>query len=466
MSCPEEISNMWEMVQDSLRQELSSTAFDLWFGSLSIVAFHPEKPEIVFLTDSEFKRSHMQKKYAGLLEKRFLDVAGMVITVTFEAAPVPPEIQRATGNFLREISNKAKSGRIVEEYRDGEAPEGDAAAALRSQYTFDNFVVGESNKFARAVCWGVATNPSRDYNPLFLFGPSGVGKTHLMYAVINEMQRANPGIVAIYTNGEKFINYMIESLSRNDMHSFREHYRSCDVLLIDDIQFIAGKQGLQEEFFHTFQSLFDEGKQIILASDRPPKDINPLESRLRSRFEQGLLADINPPDLELRTSIIKKKAESCGITLPPEVLTFLAENLRSNVRQLEGAIRRLAAKNLLEGRPISMQLARDCASDMMGDSEPLEVTIEKIFAAVSRKYNVPIDDIKSKKRNAEIAQARHVASYLVWKITEISLPHIGKIFGRDHTTVLSSLNVVKNRIPQDPIFESDLEALEKEVTGK
>ena len=465
MTCPEEISNMWEMVKDSLRRELSSTAFDLWFGSLSIVDFDPEKPEIVFLVASEFKRNHMEQKYTKILEKRFLDVTGMVISVSFRAAPVPPEMQRATGNFLRGIS-KAKEGRIVEEFRDGEAEEGDPAAALRSQYTFDNFVVGESNKFARAVCWGVATNPSRDYNPLFLFGPSGVGKTHLMYAVINEMQRANPGIVAIYTNGEKFINYMIESLSRNDMHSFREHYRNCDVLLIDDIQFIAGKQGLQEEFFHTFQSLFDEGKQIILASDRPPKDINPLESRLRSRFEQGLLADINPPDLELRTSIIKKKAESCGITLPPEVLTFLAENLRSNVRQLEGAIRRLAAKNLLEGRPISMQLARDCASDMMGDTEPLEVTIEKIFAAVSRRYNVPIDDIKSKKRNAEIAQARHVAAYLVWKITEISLPHIGKIFGRDHTTVLHSLDQVEKKMRSDPAYAEKVKEITTNINNK
>ena len=176
MTCPEEISNMWEMVKDSLRKELSSTAFDLWFGSLSLVDFDPEKPEIVFLVASEFKRNHMEQKYTKILEKRFLDVTGMVISVSFRAAPVPPEMQRATGNFLRGIS-KAKEGRIVEEFRDGEAEEGDPAAALRSQYTFDNFVVGESNKFARAVCWGVATNPSRDYNPLFLFGPSGVGKT-------------------------------------------------------------------------------------------------------------------------------------------------------------------------------------------------------------------------------------------------------------------------------------------------
>lgn len=455
MSCPSEISNMWDLVKDSFRAGLSSTAFELWFGNLVPDEFLPEKNEIVFLADSEFKKNYMQSNYKTEIEHRFIEVAGMSVSVSFRAKQTPPEVDNATNSFLH--------GSAKEEPSRTQTGEG-AGMTLRSRYTFDNFIVGESNKFARAVCWGVATNPSKDYNPLFLYGPSGVGKTHLMYAVINEMLRQDPGTKVIYTKGDEFINYMIECLSRNDMPSFRERYRKCDVLLIDDIQFIAGKQGLQEEFFHTFQSLFDEGKQIILASDRPPKDINPLEERLRSRFEQGLLADINPPDLELRTSIIKKKAESCGIDIPADVLTFLSENLRSNIRQIEGAIRKLAAKSLLEGRAVSMQLARDCVSDMLGDSEPLEVTIDKIFAAVAKKYNVSVEDIKSKKRNAEIALARHVTIYLVWKITEISLPHIGKIFGRDHTTVLSSINVIKNRIPKDPLFENDMETLTKEIT--
>lgn len=459
MSCPSEISNMWDLVRESFRPGLSSTAFELWFGNLVPEEFLPEKNEIIFLADSEFKKNYMQSKYKTEIEHRFVEVVGMNVSVSFRAQQTPPEVDHATNRFLY------GTGAIKED--PSHAPVADGAGlALRSRYTFDNFIVGESNKFARAVCWGVATSPSKDYNPLFLYGPSGVGKTHLLYAVINEMLTQNPGIKVIYTKGDEFINYMIECLSRNDMPAFRERYRKCDVLLIDDIQFIAGKQGLQEEFFHTFQSLFDEGKQIILASDRPPKDINPLEERLRSRFEQGLLADINPPDLELRTSIIKKKAESCGIDIPADVLTFLSENLRSNIRQIEGAIRKLAAKSLLEGRAVSMQLARDCVSDMLGDSEPLEVTIEKIFAATSKKYNVSVEDIKSKKRNAEIALARHVTVYLIWKITEISLPHIGKIFGRDHTTILSSINVIKNRLPRDPLFENDMELLTKEITDR
>jgi chromosomal replication initiator protein len=287
-----------------------------------------------------------------------------------------------------------------------------------------------------------------------------------MGAVINELRRQNPATRVIYTTGVDFVNHMVKCISRNEMESFRNHYRSCDVLLIDDIQFIAGKESTQNEVFHTFQTLFDEGKQIILASDRPPKDIHPLEERLRSRFEQGLLADINPPNLELRVAIIKKKAEDMSIDLPPEVLSYLAENLRSNIRQLEGAIKKLAAKSLVDGRLISLEMARDCIGDLLGDTEPLNVTIDKIFAAVYKKYNIAKDEIVGKRRNKEIANARHVAIYLIREITEISLPNIGKIFDRDHSTVMSSLDWVKRRIMAEPIFNADIENLRKEIQGR
>ena len=292
-----------------------------------------------------------------------------------------------------------------------------------------------------------------------------MGKTHLMYAVINEMLRKQPNLKVIYTKGDEFINYMIDCLSHQAMSDFRDRYRSCDVLLVDDIQFIAGKVATQEEFFHTFQSLFEDGKQIILASDRPPRDINPLEERLRSRFEQGLLADINPPDLELRVAIIKKKAEDIGIDIPDEVLSYLAENLRSNIRQIEGSIKKLAAKSLVDGRRITMELARDCISDLLGDAEPLNVTIDKIFAAVYRKYNVSKEELLGKKRNKEIALARHVTIYLIREVTEMSYPNIGKLFERDHATIMSSLDVIKKRISFDPVFESDMENLKKEIRG-
>ena len=249
------------------------------------------------------------------------------------------------------------------------------------------------------------------------------------------------------------------------MESFRARYRGCDVLLIDDIQFIAGKEATQLEVFNTFQTLFDDGKQIILASDRPPKDINPLEERLRSRFEQGLLADINPPDLELRVAIIRKKAETLSIDLPDDVLTFIAENLRSNIRQIEGAIKKLAAKSLVEGRMISMELAKDCVTDLWGNTEPLNVTIDKIFAAIFKKFDIQKEELVGKKRNKEIANARHIVIYLIREITEMSYPNISKIFERDHATIMASIEVVKKRISSDPLYAMDIEGLRKEICG-
>ena len=235
---------------------------------------------------------------------------------------------------------------------------------------------------------------------------------------------------------------------------------------MDDIQFIAGKEATQNELFHTFQGLFDEGKQIILASDRPPKDINPLEERLRSRFEGGLLADINPPNLELRVAILKQRAEDLGVEIPNEVLSFLAENLRSNIRQIEGAIKKLTAKSLVEGRQISMELARECIGELLGDAEPVDVTIEKIFSVIYKTYNVTKEELIGKKRNKEIVQSRHIAIALIRDITEISLKRIGKIFSRDHATVMASIEVVSKRRIGDPLFAADYENLKKEVVQR
>lgn len=446
MPCPKEITNLWELVKESLRGEMATTVFDLWYAGLKPEDYNPDTGELVFWADSAFKADILTKKHKEKIEERFLSVTGLEVKVSFYSdAPASPAVK--------------KENPLSAPIEDG------AEKAQRSRYTFDNFIIGESNKFARAACYKVAQNPSLEWNPLFIHGPSGVGKTHLMYAVINEMLRKQPNLKVIYTKGDEFINYMIDCLSHQAMSDFRDRYRSCDVLLVDDIQFIAGKVATQEEFFHTFQSLFEDGKQIILASDRPPRDINPLEERLRSRFEQGLLADINPPDLELRVAIIKKKAEDIGIDIPDEVLSYLAENLRSNIRQIEGSIKKLAAKSLVDGRRITMELARDCISDLLGDAEPLNVTIDKIFAAVYRKYNVSKEELLGKKRNKEIALARHVTIYLIREVTEMSYPNIGKLFERDHATIMSSLDVIKKRISFDPVFESDMENLKKEIRG-
>ena len=459
MAYPNEIKDMWELVRESFRSEYSSTAFDLWFNSPVLSDYHPDKNEIVFEVDSEFKAEKLNEKYAPLIEARFVSETGMDVRITFiyTGAPVDPQKYIDLVNGHSSATKPVPPPPTVEEQV--------VENVQRAKYTFDNFIVGESNKFAHAACRRVANNPSTEWNPLFLYGPSGVGKTHLMCAVINEIRRRNPAAKVVYTKGDDFINDMVRCLANSDMENFRARYRGCDVLLVDDIQFVAGKEATQNEVFHTFQTLFEEGKQIILASDRPPKDIHPLEERLRSRFEQGLLADINPPDLELRVAIIRKKAELIDIELPDGVLTFLAENLRSNIRQIEGAIKKLAAKSLLDGRKISMEMARDCITDLLGDTEPLNVTIDKIFAAVFKKYNISKEDVIGKKRNKEIAQARHIATYLIREVTEISFPNLGKVINKDSSTVQSSCNIIKSRMIREPLFAAEIENMIKEIRG-
>ena len=459
MAYPEEMKEIWEMVKESFRGECSSTAFDLWYGSIIPADFDPALNEITFDTESQFKLPLLEKNYKSKIEERFASVAGMEVTVTFRFVGKPVDAEALRRRVTGADTQKAPEVGSA-------AVEGDALSSHRAKYTFDNFIEGESNHFARAVCMQVAAKPYDVHNPLFLYGPSGVGKTHLMCAVVNELRRQRPDTKVIYTASVDFVNHMVKCIARNDMESFRNYYRSCDVLLLDDIQFIAGKESTQLEVFNTFQTLFDEGKQIILASDRPPKDINPLEERLRSRFEQGLLADINPPDMELRVAIIRKKAEYLSIDLPDDVLIFLAENLRSNIRQIEGSIKKLAAKSLVDGRRISLEMAKDCISDLLGDAEPLSVTIDKIFAAVYQKFNIPKDEVVGKKRNKEIAIARHVAIYLIREITEMSFPNIGKIFDRNHSTILSSIDIVKRRIVSDAIFHADIEKMKKDIQGR
>ena len=277
------------------------------------------------------------------------------------------------------------------------------------------------------------------------------------------MKQNNPNIKIIYTRGEDFTNQMIACLANKTMAEFHEKYRNCDVLLIDDIQFIAGKTSTQEEFFHTFNALYDGKKQIILTSDRPPRDIKTLEDRLTSRFEWGLLADIEPPDLELRIAIIKKKAEQVNITIPDDVLTFLGENLRSNIRQIEGAIKKLGALSFLSGKEINMELAQECISELLGGAEPVSVTVDKIFNAVFKKYGISKEVLTGNKRNKDIALARHITIFLIREITEMSFPSIAKIFEKDHSTIISSHRLIENKILEDASIIADINDIKKDL---
>ncbi len=333
-------------------------------------------------------------------------------------------------------------------------------------FDFNHFIVGSSNKFAHAACWAVAQEPARQYNPLFIHGHSGLGKTHLMKAIINHLRLTRPELKIRYVKGDEFTNQMIESISFGRNEQFRNSYRKVDVLFIDDIQFIAGKESTQEEFFHTFNALYEDEKQIILTSDRPPRDIPHLEDRLRTRFESGLIADIQPPDLELRIAILKNKSQLMGYEMPPEVLTFIAENLVSNVRQLEGAVKKIAAQCKLMGKGVTIDLAFQCISDMIVGSEPVAMTADKIIGKVAQKYEVSIEDLKGSKRTKNIAHARHIAVYLLRELTDMSLPQLGKYFGRDHTTILNSHKTVVEEIKKDPLLDLEIKELLKDCKGK
>ena len=460
----DEISDIWKMVRDSFHSRLSRETVDLWFGELSVIAF--ENNTITLSTNSEFKLGIIKNRHLEDIKKGFCDLLGFDINVEIvfngkraDVQTVIETLEKPTAPASNDQNNYIAEGAPKKKI----APN---ATGYTFEYTFDNFIIGASNEFAHAACVAVADRPATNYNPLFIYGPSGLGKTHLMHAIINQLKMNNPSINIIYVKGEDFTNQLVESLKTNTPHHFREKYRKCDVLLIDDIQFIAGKESTQEEFFHTFNSLFEENKQIILTSDRPPRDIKTLEDRLLTRFEWGLIADIQPPDLELRIAIIKKKAEQVSIHLPDDVLMFLAENLRSNIRQIEGAIKKLGALIFLSGKELNMDLAKSCISELLGGAEPINVTVDKIFAAVFKKYGIKREDIVGERRNKDVAWARHVSIYLLREITDMSFPNIGKIFNRNHSTIMSSIDAVERKIQADNMFSLELDDLKKEITGQ
>ncbi len=466
----EEIREVWNMVKEAFRAKLSESTANLWFGDLEILSFEESsKTEdnhscfiITMGTASEFKFDIIQKNYLDDIQSEFCHLLGLDVRVnlTFTGSAVSSDqLKTSVTGIPLATEEHSNQPQPTEESSPKSMPD------YSFEYTFENFIVGSTNKFAQAACVAVANHPAENYNPLFIYGNSGLGKTHLMYATINRMKQNNPNIKIMYTKGEDFTNQMIACLANKTMEDFRDKYRKCDVLLIDDIQFIAGKTATQEEFFHTFNALHEEKKQIILTSDRPPRDIKPLEDRLVTRFEWGLLADIEPPDLELRIAIIKKKAEQVNVLIPDDVLTFLGENLRSNIRQIEGAIKKLGALSFLSGKEITMELAHECISELLGEAEPISVTVEKIFTAAYRKYGISKEQVTGKNRSKDIANARHIVIYLIREMTEMSFPNIAKIFERDHSTIISSYNLIATKVFSEPLFASEIGDLKKDISG-
>ena len=457
-----EIKEIWSMVQDRMKQQLSSTAMNLWFGDIEIISF--SENTLTMATTSEFKMNIIKDKYVPQLEEIFTDFMGFQIKIVVESKNPTVDINKIRNQIANEDMLPEREEREErQEVQEIQPVLGSTMPTVNFEYTFNNFIVGSSNKFAHAACIAVADRPAQDYNPLFIYGPSGLGKTHLLYAVTNEIKKKNPFANIIYIKGEDFTNQMIESLAKKSMSKFRDKYRTCDVLLIDDIQFIAGKESTQEEFFHTFNALYEEGKQIILTSDRPPKDIQTLEDRLKTRFEWGLIADIQPPDLELRIAIFKNKISQAGITVSDEIITYLAENLRTHIRQIEGAVKKLVAIKFLEGNEITIDRAKSIMTELLGGAEPTSVTVDKIFAAIEKKYDVSKPELTGNSRVKNVAQARHVAIYLIKTITDISYPSIGKLFNRNHSTIMSSVEVIEKKIASSPAMEIEINDLIKEI---
>jgi chromosomal replication initiator protein len=337
------------------------------------------------------------------------------------------------------------------------------ATNLIAKYTFDNFVIGASNQFAHAACVAVANQPGDHYNPLFIYGGVGLGKTHLVNAIGHQAVAQRPNVKVVYLSSESFMNELIASLRRDRMDEFKKKFRNVDLLILDDVQFIAGKERTQEEFFHTFNSLYETHKQIVITSDKFPKEIPGIEDRLRNRFEWGLIADIQPPDMETRVAILQKKAEVEGVSLPQEVSIYLASNIDSNVRELEGSLTRLAAFSSLTKASITVDLAKDLLRNTLKSTER-EITVESIQKTICDYFNVKIGDLKAKRRTQNIALPRQVAMYLCRKYTESSFPAIGDKFGgRDHSTVIHASKTIERKIKEDPHMQTIVEKLERNL---
>ena len=452
----------------------SPSIFNLWFNEFKLASLTDDKA--VFTTPSAIKKNILSTKYQKLIMESLEEAIGFPLEVSVLTDeefknPSPRKTETAAPTIApyfeaaKETKPSAKDEDDEEEKIITESISSPSnKRTLLDDYTFENFVEGSSNKFAKAACYAVAKEPNT-YNPLFIYGNSGLGKTHLLYAVINHMKKNHPGINIVYKKCESFLDELIKSIRNGSTAAFKEKYRSCDVLLIDDIQFLAGKEQTQEEFFHTFSALYESDKQIILTSDRPPMEIKPLEDRLRTRFEGGLLADVQPPSFELRIAIIKQKADAMGLSVSNELVEYMAERLQNNIRQIEGVLKRIYAVYSLTSAEVTKEKIDEVISIIDPGNIPTDALIEKILSAVSKAYGVSSDEMKSKKRTDNITNARHVAIYLIKQLTELTLKEIGAIFGRDHSTVVFSVEKVGKNIKTINNYELEINRLIKEIKG-
>lgn len=438
----------WEAILSIIELETSSVSFNTWFKETELLSI--EDTTLVISVKNEFTKEILNTRYLELIRNSALQVLNKEYAIKF----VLPNEQ---ANLAQKTSKKTEQLQDPLNY----------PSNLNPRYVFDSFVVGNSNRMAHAAALAVAEAPAKAYNPLFLYGGVGLGKTHLMHSIAHYILDQNPNAKIIYASSEKFTNELINSIRDDKNESFRNKYRNIDVLLIDDIQFITGKERTQEEFFHTFNALYEANKQIIISSDRPPKEIETLEERLRSRFEWGLIADIQSPDLETRIAILRKKAEIENLNVPEDVLLFIAKTVISNIRELEGALNRILAFSSLTNKPITVELANEALKDIISKDKPKVITAEYILEVVANYFHLKPEELRSSKRTRNIAYPRQIAMYLCRKLTDLSLPKIGEKFGgRDHTTIIHGFDKISRELQTDIELTQMLNELESKITSK
>jgi len=435
-------ANPWMRVLDALEKKVNRTSYETW---LKPTRFDHSQGRVLFVRVPNPDFCHIGERYGDLISEAIDDLGLEFQDVEFVTEE--PQQRGAAKAMVRTAETRQEAQPPQESPMAGPAQQQrfdwDGAAQLNPKYTFDDFVSGSGNQFAHAAARAVAERPSKAYNPLFLYGGVGMGKTHLMQAIGHEIKKRQPEKSICYVSSERFTNDMINALRYSKMTSFRDKYRTMDILLMDDIQFLVNKERTQEEFFHTFNALHECMRQIVIASDRPPKELAEIEDRLRSRFEWGLIADIQPPDLETKVAILQKKAETDQVVLPTDVALFIASNIRSNVRELEGALIRLTAYASLAGRDLTLQTAQEVLKSLM-ESNVRKISIESIQKAVSEQFALRLAEIKAKNNSRAIVYPRQIAMYLAKRLTDASLPEIGRQFGgKHHTTVLHSVEKIE-----------------------
>jgi len=434
---------LWNQIQAQIKEEVGSAAYETWFSALEVAEKTPGL--LAIYTPDEFFKNWIVDHYASLIEDKISALANEPVKLAFDV------YDYASSQTSAAAAPQDNTALVTDTTKD--------SAKLNARFSFNNFVVGPSNRFAYAACMAVAESPAKAYNPLFIYGQVGLGKTHLLQAITQQIKNNHPNIKTCYISSEKFTNELIDAIQHRSTSRFRQKYREIDVLLIDDIHFIAGKESTQEEFFHTFNTLHNNRKQIIISSDRPPKEIANLEERLSSRFAWGLITDIQPPDFETRVAILRKKSEREPIEVPDNVINYIAEQIMTNIRELEGALIRVVAYSLLEDKPVSLDMAKLILKDMVQETRR-SVNINTIQKTVADFFQITLTDLKASKRSQNLILPRQVAMYLARKMTTLSLPEIGRAFGgKDHTTVLHSCKKIEKTILTDHKLKNTLEKI-------